>query len=66
MKRLLELSNHECKWPVSEDRDGHLFCAARTSEGCSYCPDHRAMSVVPEDELPDWWLELDDLFGVTR
>ena len=64
MKRILELGVNECRWPIAEDRTGHLFCSHRTPDGQSYCPDHKAMSV--ETELPDWWLELDDLFGVKR
>lgn len=67
MKPLLELSNRECRWPVAEDRQRrHLFCGARTSEGCAYCELHRQMSVVPDDELPDWFTELDEMFGVKR
>lgn len=64
MKRLLELSSRECRWPVAEDRGGHLFCGHHTAENCSYCALHKAISIEPEP--PDWWLELDDLFGVTR
>lgn len=64
MKRLLELAFCECRWPVHEDGEGHLFCGQRVTKGSSYCETHRQMSVEPEP--PDWWLEVGEWLGVKR
>jgi hypothetical protein len=50
-KLLVHLKYGECKFAVGEDEDGrHLFCAAETQEGQSYCCDHRiiAFQYAPE------------------
>lgn len=50
-KLLVHLEYGECKFAVGEDEDGrHLFCAAETQEGQSYCCDHRiiAFQYAPE------------------
>lgn len=63
MKRILELGCSDCRWPIHTDHSGlHFFCGKRCEPGCSYCATHYEMSVEPEP--PDWWLELDELFGV--
>lgn len=49
MKRLLDLNNCECRWPVHEDEDGHFFCAAPATG--SYCAEHHARAFLP---LSSW------------
>ena len=51
MKRLLELHKCECRWPVSDDEDGRLFCAAPATG--SYCAEHRARAYVPMSSWVD-------------
>lgn len=42
---LLDLQPDECRWPVTEINNQHLFCAATKTLGSSYCAHHRRMSV---------------------
>jgi hypothetical protein len=38
MKTLMDLEKNDCRYPVSEDARGHLFCAEpRRDEKCPYC-----------------------------
>jgi hypothetical protein len=47
-KPIWNLSSAECRWPVSpDDADLHLFCAAPTARGESYCPSCRPLAYSP-------------------
>ena len=44
---LLELDPHQCRWPVSGEREHTLFCGHVRLEAYSYCPAHQRLSVGP-------------------
>jgi hypothetical protein len=44
-KTLIELNNHDCRWPIGEDE--FVFCARPVKEGRSYCPGHYALAYYP-------------------
>lgn len=47
-KPIWALVADECRWPVSpDDADIHLFCAAPTARGESYCPSCRKLAYAP-------------------
>jgi hypothetical protein len=50
MKLLMDLSNHECKYPLKEDREvvGHFyFCAEAKSSESPYCDKHAKTCATP-------------------
>ena len=46
MKRITDLMQRECRWPVGENDDGCLFCGRATPEGLSYCLPHGRKSTA--------------------
>ena len=42
--RLHELERHECKWPVDEVDDVHLFCGLPKRPERVYCDEHHALA----------------------
>ncbi len=41
--RLLDLTQHTCRWPIGDPRDADFhFCGAKPQEGSSYCSEHHA------------------------
>lgn len=45
--RLHELDRHECKWPVDEVDDVHLFCGLPKRPERVYCDEHHALAYRP-------------------
>lgn len=43
--RLFELNHNDCRWPVQGEKSNTLFCGRNIEPGCSYCPEHKQMSV---------------------
>lgn len=43
---LVDLERHQCRYAIGEDDGIHLFCAATTTEGASYCAEHVKISYV--------------------
>ena len=43
--RLMDLTSHDCRWPVTEQHG--LFCGAQAVEGKSYCAAHAAHAYLP-------------------
>lgn len=47
---LLEMTSaHQCRFPVGEDDQGHLFCGKRTLSG-SWCKEHRKRVYEPANQ----------------
>lgn len=44
-KKLFDLGNRDCKWPVKGEKASTLFCGHPVETGCSYCPGHKRMSI---------------------
>lgn len=45
--RLHEIERHECKWPVDEVDDVHLFCGLPKRPERVYCDEHHALAYRP-------------------
>lgn len=43
--RLVDLGNHDCRWPVSGEKADTLFCGHNAEPGNSYCCGHVRLSV---------------------
>lgn len=43
-RKLFELENNDCRWPVSGEKADTLFCGHPMMEGSSYCCFHRNLS----------------------
>ena len=54
MIRITALKTRECRWPVGQDEDGHLFCGCATPEGLSYCPPHGRLSTADGRDPTPW------------
>ena len=48
------MKTRECRWPVGQDEDGHLFCGCATPEGLSYCPPHGRLSTADGRDPTPW------------
>jgi hypothetical protein len=47
-KTLLELEQHDCRWPIGEPRHPDFrFCAEPSLEGRPYCAQHWSMAFQP-------------------
>jgi hypothetical protein len=52
-KTIIHLNARECRFPIGETDDGtHLFCAAETAPGSSYCPACRKRVYAPTSYKP--------------
>ena len=51
MKKLEDLEQHECRYPLGEFNDPpEFFCADRTYRHYSYCPKHLVLCIKPDKE----------------
>lgn len=52
---IVDLSNKMCKWPVSEDAEGHVFCCRPPAPERPYCEAHCAIGYagIPEQKRRD-------------
>lgn len=53
-KQLLELTQHDCRWPYGDPgKPGFFFCGAGTAANSSYCPFHHAVASGYARTLPE-------------
>ena len=54
MKTLLELEDHDCRYPFGETSP-YTFCGCPTLDGLSYCEPHQRLTHRAERMTPEQW-----------